>query len=200
MRTTRAYDVNDISLSSTGEEDVNDCARRLKTALRQGPGMLVARSCLNPGAGKEEMVDAMMAMANAMGECLPQSKDIRELVGHVEQHDPAVHGRNGYRGYRNNREQRLHTDTPTPLVEVDIMILFCVSQAASGGASRICPSARILERLTASTRATLSSPVPFLCNDEYVEEWGGGGEGEAHSQRCRRARNVCVFKDSSHQR
>ena len=115
---------------------------------------------LNPGAGKEEMVDAMMAMANAMGECLPQSKDIRELVGHVEQHDPAVHGRNGYRGYRNNREQRLHTDTPTPLVEVDIMILFCVSQAASGGASRICPSARILERLTASTRATLSSPVP----------------------------------------
>ena len=178
---TDAYDVHDISVSPAADAGaVAACAARLREALREGPGLLVARACIDARAhDRAGMVRAMTALADAIGECLPQSKDIRELVGHVEQHDPAIHGRNGYRGYRNNREQRLHTDTPTPLVEVDFMILFCVEQAAAGGASRVCPSARIIGRLSPPSVETLSSSLPFLCCDEYVEEWRGGGEGAA---------------------
>ena len=81
--------------------------------------------------------------------------------------------------YRNNRPQQLHTDTPTALVNIDFMMLAAVQVAATGGASRVCAVSDVADRLSTETKDVLSAPIPFLCADEYVTEWGGGAEGAA---------------------
>lgn len=153
-------------------EALSPLGRAVSDSLLDGSGAVLLRGL--PVEPEGAAYAASQAMSQLLGTLIPQSADLRESIGRVEAvKDPAVDAE--YRGYRNAREQKLHTDTPAPWVDVDAVAMVCVRQARRGGASRIASADAIVQRLNPQAVQTLSNGVPYACRDEWVEEWGGLG-------------------------
>ena len=60
-----------------------------------------------------------------------------ERVARVEDAAPGAPGaaQKEYRGYRNNRAQKLHTDSPAPDCAVDEVVMGCARPAARSSAA-----------------------------------------------------------------
>ena len=200
----------DCQQSKVSSPEIDAMMGRLHEALfgERSVGVLVLRNVLgktctndnrdaetNAAAHRDRLIHFSQALAASFGkEVLPQSADLSDTVGFVEQHDPEVdasfvqrtqsdpklqHSFKGwhlYRGYRNNKAQKLHTDAKH---NADVVIMSCISQAASGGASKVCAVSDIIQKLSPTSVNMLCKPIPYACNDEFVPAWGGSIRGSA---------------------
>lgn len=197
-------------------EETSAMVRRLREALfgEGSKGVIVLRDVLgerscndNKHEDKDEALVAVhrlrltylsSCLASMLGEeVLPQSADLGETIGFVEQHNPEVDealveqkesdptlkqrfkGWHAYRGYRNKKAQKLHTDSITHNCYVDMVLFACISEAASGGASKVCAASDVISRLAPTSIETLSKPIPYSCKDEWVSAWGESAQGAA---------------------
>ena len=231
--TARDEIVEKETTSSVESEESGECCkegadavvRRLREALfgEGSRGVLVLRNVLGERACNDSETDndeARVAahrlrlthlsscLASMLGEeVLPQSADLGETIGFVEQHNTEVdealvlrkenetdptpkqrvegwHSKVGvqrlaYRGYRNKKAQKLHTDSMAHNCYVDAVMFACISQAASGGASKVCAASDVISRLSPTSIETLSKPIPYICKDEWVPAWGESARGAA---------------------
>ena len=88
---------------ATGHTDaktlLSPLAAKLMSCLEGPNGLVVVRRLLDDEhCDAERMGKVTMELCSAFGELLPQSKDLRELVGEVTQHDRTAYGKPVYRG------------------------------------------------------------------------------------------------------
>jgi Taurine catabolism dioxygenase TauD, TfdA family len=109
----------------------------LRHELRFGRGFVLLRGLPRERYTTDDMARIYFGLGAYIGTPLPQSWQ-GELLGHVidvSDIEP------GARGYHKGGAQRFHTDS------CDVVSLMCLSAAKSGGASRICSSIAVHQRL-----------------------------------------------------
>lgn len=134
-------------------------ARRLAAwseTLARGRGFVLLRGFPVEQHSGEVCADAYWVLGLHLGRAVPQNTD-GDVLGHVRDtgEDPKAYG---VRLYRTRAEQDFHTDG------ADIIGLFCLTPARSGGISRIASSPAIYNRLRAERpdlAPVLFAPFPF---------------------------------------
>lgn len=124
--------------------------------LDRGRGFILLRGFPVASHSEDTCTRVYWALGRHMGRAISQNTD-GDLVGHIRDTgaDPAAYG---VRLYKTRVEQDFHTDA------ADIIGLFCLQAAKSGGVSRIVSSPAIYNRLLAERpdlAPTLFQPFPF---------------------------------------
>lgn len=111
--------------------------RSLRDELRFGRGFILLRGIPRARYSTDDMARIYFGLGAYIGTPLPQSWQ-GELLGHVIDVSDVEPGA---RGYHKGGGQRFHTDS------CDVVSLMCLQAAKSGGASRICSSIAVHQRL-----------------------------------------------------
>lgn len=124
--------------------------------LDRGRGFILLRGFPVADHDEETCARAYWALGLHMGRAISQNTD-GDLIGHIRDTgaDPAAYG---VRLYKTRAEQDFHTDA------ADMIGLFCLQAARSGGVSRIVSSPAIYNRLLAERpdlAPVLFEPFPF---------------------------------------
>ena len=124
--------------------------------LARGRGFFLLRGFPVDRHSTEVCADVYWALGLHLGRAVPQNTD-GDVLGHVRDtgEDPKAYG---VRLYRTRAEQDFHTDG------ADVIGLFCLTPARSGGISRIASSPAIYNRLLSERpdlAPVLFSPFPF---------------------------------------
>lgn len=124
--------------------------------LDRGRGFILLRGFPVEAHSEDVCTRAYWTLGRHMGRAISQNTD-GDLIGHIRDtgSDPAAYG---VRLYKTRAEQDFHTDA------ADVIGLFCLKTARSGGVSRIVSSPAIYNRLLAERpdlAPTLFEPFPF---------------------------------------
>ncbi|WP_430423102.1 TauD/TfdA family dioxygenase [Phenylobacterium sp.] len=124
--------------------------------LDRGRGFLLLRGFPVQDHSEDTCTRVYWALGRHMGRAISQNTD-GDLIGHIRDTgaDPAAYG---VRLYKTRAEQDFHTDG------ADVIGLFCLQAAKSGGVSRIVSSPAIYNRLLAERpdlAPVLFGPFPF---------------------------------------
>ena len=125
----------------------------LRKQVVDGPGLAILRLPLEwiARAGEDTSTRVFVGLCSHLGRMIEQSKDLMETVARVEvPTDEAVIASPNTvrRGYRNQKEQRVHVDASIPAPrgrgETDILAMMCVRSAPDGGGASKLTSAEAL--------------------------------------------------------
>lgn len=124
--------------------------------LDRGRGFVLLRDFPVQDHSEDTCTRAYWALGRHMGRAISQNTD-GDLIGHIRDTgaDPTAYG---VRLYKTRAEQDFHTDG------ADVIGLFCLQAAKSGGVSRIVSSPAIYNRLLAERpdlAPVLFEPFPF---------------------------------------
>jgi hypothetical protein len=126
------------------------------TELDRGCGFVLLRGFPVDDHGEATLAEVYWGLGLHLGRAISQNTD-GDLIGHIRDTgaDPAAYG---VRLYKTRAEQDFHTDG------ADIIGLFCLKAAKSGGVSRIVSSPAIFNRMLAERPdliPVLFDPFPF---------------------------------------
>lgn len=101
--------------------------RTVREELIDGRGIVLLSKVPIGRYSTSELACLCVGLGSHLGLLMPQSFELKDVLGSVA---PAP-GELGARGYRNSKEQQLHTDST-----IDFVGMFCVRPAQAGGISR----------------------------------------------------------------
>jgi len=116
---------------------------RVRHELRDGRGIVLVRRLPVERYSYAEAELAYWLLGLQLGVAVSQSKR-GDRIGHVRNEGASAEGAHA-RAYRSNAAQAYHTDVP------DILSLFCVAKAKSGGESMFCSALHVHNELQAQS-------------------------------------------------
>lgn len=125
----------------------------LREQVVDGPGLAILRLPIEwiARAGEDTSTRVFVGLCSHLGRMIEQSKDLMETVARVEipTNETVIASPNTVRrGYRNQKEQRVHVDASIPAPrgrgETDILAMMCMRTAPDGGGASKLTSAEAL--------------------------------------------------------
>jgi len=150
-----------------------DLLAEVTGALEQGPGFVLLRGLPAERYTVDQQRVLFWGLGAHLGTAVSQSRTGGELLGEVRDFGVRL-GQPTSRGYRSNEHLRFHTD------RCDVVGLYCVRKAKSGGLSRVVSSVTIHDEILRRRPDLLE----LLYRDYHHSRQGEEAEGEGPHYPC----------------